>query len=162
MRTCRQQSWPEVALELGKCWLEWGEKDILPVPKSLLIALMGHIKMLHIWVMFGWLHNIQYLSMVTFINITAHSDYVIMDLEGLFAPTSLNICEHHSEQKNTIKINRKAFLKVLPWKRKNSVNSVNCSRSSELSSEKLSKSKSQNFSITSSEQAGLSLLLQST
>lgn len=69
--------------------------DILPVPKCLLIALMGHIKMLCVWVMFGWLYNIQYLSMVTFINITAH--IVIMDLEGLFAPTSLNICEYHSE-----------------------------------------------------------------
>jgi len=50
-------------------------EDILPAPKRLLIALMGHIKMLCVWVKLGWLHNIQYLSMVTFINVTAYSDY---------------------------------------------------------------------------------------
>lgn len=46
IRTSRQQLWPEGDFKLGKCWLEWRVEDILPAPKCLLIALMGHIKML--------------------------------------------------------------------------------------------------------------------
>lgn len=83
-------------MELEKCRLEQGVEDILPASKCLLIALMGHIKMLCVWVTLGWLYNTLCLSMVTFMNVTAHCDYGFRG-PVRSAPTPFNICEYHSE-----------------------------------------------------------------